>query len=908
MQFKHYSAGVRLGIGFAAVIALPTLVQIWTIAVAAGGGLQDRQGLIAGGVVFMILICALIARLAVQSVTRPLKCLVSAAQGSQNGDTVSMDSDRRDEFGILAEKWQEMEKEGEILPAEIRRLELEIRNGNLDSRTDADQGRGVGREVLSGVNSVLDAALSPLNEIFRVLGRLRRGDLREKVEIACEGRHQEIKTTVNDLHDWLENLVVSINDLGAGNMSADFRKASEDDQIHAGLTAMKKNIGSLVAEAEMLARAAVAGRLNVRADANKHQGEYAEIIRGMNRIIDSLVGHLDSMPAPAFIVDRDFTILYINEVAASLTELSPEAVAGSKCFNHFKTSDCQSERCATGRCMQQAHPVTSETDAHPQGKDLEISYTGVPVKDEEGKVTGSLEIITDLTEIKKASRLAAKLSDFQARQVDKLVQNLGRVAVGDLDIDLQEVSFDEDTREAGENFQKIGKALDKTVTAVRSLLADAHQLSEAAVAGRLETRADLSRHQGDFARVVKGVNDTLDAVIGPLNVAAEYVDRLSKGDMPERITDQYNGDFNRIKDNLNILVDCMGEVTRMAQLMAEGDLTVDIRERSDRDRLMQALAAMVRRLNQVVSGVQLGAEQVAAGSRQMSASTEEMSQGVSEQAAATEEASSSMEEMVSNINQSADNAHQTEKIAMKSAEDAGESGTAVAETVKAMREIADKIRIIEEIARQTDLLALNAAIEAARAGDHGRGFAVVASEVRKLAERSQSAAAQINKLSVGSIDIAERAGQMLDQLVPDIRRTSELVQEISASSNEQRSGSEQINKAIQQLDMVIQQNASVSEEMASTSEELSGQAEQLKGAVAFFRVNAGNGGPVPEEENASKKGQFLQQRGVSKPRLKKGANRAGERLIPLQDENGLGLHYPIRMKQREEDEDHFEKY
>jgi len=196
-----------------------------------------------------------------------------------------------------------------------------------------------------------------------------------------------------------------------------------------------------------------------------------------------------------------------------------------------------------------------------------------------------------------------------------------------------------------------------------------------------------------------------------------------------------------------------------------------------------------------------------------------------------------MEQMGSNINQNADNALQTDKIAIKAAADAGETGKAVTEAVDAMTEIASRISIIEEIARQTNLLALNAAIEAARAGEHGKGFAVVASEVRKLAERSQKAAGEIGELSSSSVSTAQQAGEMLGKLVPDIKKTAELVQEINAASNEQKSGAEQINKAIMQLDTVIQQNASASEEMASTSEELSGQAEQLQSTIEFFRVD-----------------------------------------------------------------------
>ncbi len=490
-----------------------------------------------------------------------------------------------------------------------------------------------------------------------------------------------------------------------GDLSTRIDTAGKDpNSIIMAMYRMSEAIKSLVADAGLLSQAAVAGQLATRADADKHQGDYRQIVVGVNETLDAVIGPLN---VAARYVDR-----------------------------------------------------ISKGDIPPR---ISESYNG--------------------------------------------------------------------------DFNNIKNNLNTCIDAVSAMVADANLLVQAAVDGKLSTRADAGKHQGDFQKIVAGVNQTLDAVIGPLNVAAEYVDRISKGDMPPIISDTYHGDFNEVKNNLNVLIEALNRITAGAKEVASGNLMVDLKERSINDELMHSLIAMVRQLTSVVSEVKSAADNVAAGSLEMSSGSENMSHGASEQAAAAEQASSSMEQMTSNIRQNADNAQQTNKISNKAAEDAASGGAAVAETVAAMREIAGKITIIEEIARQTNMLALNAAIEAARAGEHGKGFAVVASEVRKLAERSQAAAREISGLSASSVEVAERAGEMLTKIVPDIQKTAELVQEINAASREQDSGAEQINKAIQQLDQVIQQNASAAEEMASTAEELSSQAEQLQATVAFFRID-----------------------------------------------------------------------
>jgi methyl-accepting chemotaxis protein len=323
----------------------------------------------------------------------------------------------------------------------------------------------------------------------------------------------------------------------------------------------------------------------------------------------------------------------------------------------------------------------------------------------------------------------------------------------------------------------------------------------------------------------------------PIVRMAASMARASRGDLSDVLEfDDRSDELGELSRSINETYAYLQEMSSVTGRLAAGDLRVRVRPRSDEDAFGKALAAMLEKLSQVIGEVRSGANALSGASAQVSASSQSLSQGTSEQAASVQETTSSLEQMSASINQNATNGKQTEQMAVKGARDAADGGRAVAETIRAMRAIAEKISIIEEIAYQTNLLALNAAIEAARAGEHGRGFAVVATEVRKLAEKSQSAAKDIGSLASSSVSLAERSGEVLGELVPSIRKTADLVQEVAAASAEQALGVTQVNKAMARVDEVTQRNASAAEELASTAEEMAAQAEGLEQLVAFFHV------------------------------------------------------------------------
>ncbi len=795
----------------------------------------NRTIMIMTGVILFVIILSVLIGLYISSlITKPLKRVVRMIEEMSRGHlTERLHINTKDEIGLMAST---MDGFADHLQSDVITIMNKISEGDVSmgimQKDDLD-------EITPALKKTVETIRGLDNEIQRLIKAVTEGNL------DARGNADLYSGTWKQLIEGTNGLVDAF--VGPINVTAEYVERISKGDIPPAITdtysgdfnEIKNNLNNcvhvmsgLLDETGRLIEAAQAGKLDIRGSAETFNGEWGSLVKGINDLIDAFVGPIN------------VTAEYVNRIGkGEIPPVITDTYHGD--FNEIKNSI---NSCINGLGgLAEGKEVLGRMSVNDFTTRVEGVHQGIFA--EMGK---SINILTD--------------------GINTITHTINNAARGDLK-DLEELKR---VGKRSEN-DTLMPAIIQLTENIKALVDEATMLSSSAIEGKLEIRGNVGKFEGEYAKVISGVNDTLDAVIEPVKEALSVLKEMANGNLQVSISGDYKGDHAEIKNALNETIESLlSYVSEISSILSEIgggnlDLVITSDYKGDFIAIKNALNNIILSLNQVLGDINDAADQVSQGSRQVSDGSQALSQGSTEQASSIEELTASISEIASQTKQNAVNANQANELAV-SAKNVAVQGNdqmkdmlaAITDINVASANISKIIKVIDDIAFQTNILALNAAVEAARAGQHGKGFAVVAEEVRNLAARSADAAKETTDLIEGSInkvqtgtEIANETADALKEIVSGIEKAAALVGEIAKASNEQAGGISQVNRGIEQVSQVIQNNSATAEQSAAASEELSGQAEILKQMVNRFKLNKKmsrygfEGQRLPENKNNS---------------------------------------------------------